>query len=53
MPKVKETFNIHRNIGRIRVENPEWVFLYLQSEKGVWQIELASSGSDPHSIYLH
>ena len=52
MPKVTETYNIHRNIGRIRLENPEWVFLHLQSQKGVQQIQLASSGSSQSALNL-
>jgi type I restriction enzyme S subunit len=52
MPKVTETYNIHRNIGRIRLENPEWVFLHLQSQIGVQQIQLASSGSSQSALNL-
>lgn len=52
MPKVTEAYNIHRNIGRIRLENPEWVFLHLQSQKGVQQIQLASSGSSQSALNL-
>ena len=52
MPETAEVFNIHRNIGRIRVNNPEWVFLYLQSQAGVQQIQLASSGSSQSALNL-
>ena len=52
VPKISEVFNIHRNIGRIRVSNPYWVFLNLQSAAGVRQIKLASSGSSQSALNL-
>jgi type I restriction enzyme, S subunit len=52
VPKLNETYNIHRNIGRIRVQNPDWVSIYLQSPRCVKQIILLSSGSSQSALNL-
>ena len=52
LPNLSETMNIHRNLGRIRVKNYEFVYQYLQSTLCANQLKLLSAGNAQSALNL-